>query len=162
MATNIVVPELGESVVEARVAKWLKNEGDPVAVGDPLVELETEKIDLEVSADREGVLAAIKHREGDDVKVGEVLAVLEPGASGSQGASGAQGAVRFSGASGAQGAAPAGPETDANGVRATPTARNVAKQEGVKLESVPASGPSGRVMKQDVLRAGGPGRLWCG
>ena len=107
MATNIVVPELGESVVEARVAKWLKNEGDPVAVGDPLVELETEKIDLEVSADREGVLAAIKHREGDDVKVGEVLAVLEAapaGASGSQGASGAQGAMRFSGASGAQGA----------------------------------------------------------
>ena len=55
--TNIVVPELGESVVEARVAKWLKKEGDSVVAGDPLVELETEKIDLEVSADRAGVLA---------------------------------------------------------------------------------------------------------
>src|ERR671923_786960 len=75
--TNIVVPELGESVVEARVAKWLKNEGDQVATGEPLVELETEKIDLEVSADRAGVLKAIKHKEGDDVKVGEVLAVLD-------------------------------------------------------------------------------------
>jgi 2-oxoglutarate dehydrogenase E2 component (dihydrolipoamide succinyltransferase) len=177
MATNIVVPELGESVVEARVAKWLKNEGDPVAVGDPLVELETEKIDLEVSADREGVLAAIKHREGDDVKVGEVLAVLETGAAGSQGASGAQGAVRFPGASGAQGASassaqsavPSGspaeqsastrakPETDPSAVRATPTARNVARQEGVGLGSVPASGPAGRIMKDDVLRAA-PGR----
>ena len=52
--TNIVVPELGESVVEARVAKWLKKEGDAVNIGDPLVELETEKIDLEVSADRAG------------------------------------------------------------------------------------------------------------
>ncbi len=79
MSTNIVVPELGESVVEARVAKWLKKPGDSVNAGDPLVELETEKIDLEVSADRPGVLAAIKHQEGADVKVGEVLAVLEEG-----------------------------------------------------------------------------------
>jgi 2-oxoglutarate dehydrogenase E2 component (dihydrolipoamide succinyltransferase) len=59
MSTNIVVPELGESVVEARVAKWLKKQGDRVNAGDPLVELETEKIDLEVSADRAGVLSAI-------------------------------------------------------------------------------------------------------
>ena len=77
MSTNIVVPELGESVVEARVAKWLKKEGDAVSAGDALVELETEKIDLEVSADRAGVLTDIKHQEGADVKVGEVLAVLE-------------------------------------------------------------------------------------
>ncbi len=77
MSTNIVVPELGESVVEARVAKWLKKPGDAVAAGDALVELETEKIDLEVSADRAGVLRDIKHQEGADVKVGEVLAVLE-------------------------------------------------------------------------------------
>src|SRR5689334_3614535 len=80
MSTNIVVPELGESVVEARVAKWLKKQGDQVSAGDALVELETEKIDLEVSADRAGVLAAIKHQEGADVKVGEVLAVLEESA----------------------------------------------------------------------------------
>ena len=56
MAINIVVPELGESVVEARVAQWLKKQGDAVAAGEPLVELETEKIDLEVSAERAGVL----------------------------------------------------------------------------------------------------------
>src|SRR3954470_6143519 len=82
MSTNIVVPELGESVVEARVAKWLKKQGDQVVAGDPLVELETEKIDLEVSADRAGVIASIKHQEGADVKVGEILAVLEESANG--------------------------------------------------------------------------------
>src|SRR5687767_1107178 len=82
MSTNIVVPELGESVVEARVAKWLKKQGDTVNAGEPLVELETEKIDLEVSADRAGVLANIKHQEGADVKVGEVLAVLEESTNG--------------------------------------------------------------------------------
>ena len=99
MATNIVVPELGESVVEARVAKWLKKQGDQVAAGDPLVELETEKIDLEVSADRAGVIAEIKHPEGADVKVGEVLAVLEEGPNGSQ-ANGTVPAVSASAAAG--------------------------------------------------------------
>ena len=78
--TNIVVPELGESVVEARVARWLKKEGDRVEVGEPVVELETEKIDLEVNAERGGVLASIKHKEGEDVKIGELLAVLDESA----------------------------------------------------------------------------------
>src|SRR3954471_15772400 len=75
--SNIVVPELGESVVEARVARWLKKEGDHVELGEPVVELETEKIDLEVNADRSGVIASIKRQEGEDVKIGELLAILE-------------------------------------------------------------------------------------
>src|ERR1700750_2160423 len=75
--SNIVVPELGESVVEARVARWLKKEGDRVELGEPVVELETEKIDLEVNADRSGVIASIKRQEGEDVKIGELLAVLD-------------------------------------------------------------------------------------
>src|SRR6185503_13420307 len=78
--TNIVVPQLGESVVEARVARWLKKEGDRVEVGEPVVELETEKIDLEVNAERGGVIASIKHKEGDDVKIGELLAVVDESA----------------------------------------------------------------------------------
>ena len=73
--SNIVVPQLGESVVEARVARWLKKEGDRVEVGEPVVELETEKIDLEVSAEHGGVIASIKRQEGEDVKIGELLAV---------------------------------------------------------------------------------------
>ncbi len=80
MAINIVVPQLGESVVEARVARWLKREGEAVAAGEPVVELETEKIDLEVGAEHAGVLASIKHPEGADVKVGDVLAVVDAGA----------------------------------------------------------------------------------
>ena len=80
--SNIVVPELGESVVEARVARWLKKEGDRVEVGEPLVELETEKIDLEVSADKRGVLASIKRKEGEDVKIGELLAVVDENGAG--------------------------------------------------------------------------------
>ena len=152
MSTNIVVPELGESVVEARVAKWLKKEGDAVSAGDALVELETEKIDLEVSADRAGVLSTIKHGEGADVKVGEVLAVLEA-------SDGKPTAAKPAGAAKAEADAPRVVNAAANAVpdvKATPTARNVAREAGVKLESVPASGPGGRVMKDDVLRAKAP------
>ena len=80
MPANIVVPEVGESIVDARVAKWLRREGDVVAVGDPLVELETDKIDVEVSAPQGGVLKRIDRKDGDDVKVGEVLGVIEDAA----------------------------------------------------------------------------------
>ena len=70
---NIVVPEMGESIVDARVTRWLKNEGDAVAAGEALVELETDKVDVEVSAPQAGVLETIAHAAGADVKIGEVL-----------------------------------------------------------------------------------------
>ena len=89
MSVNIVVPEVGESIVDARVAKWLRKEGETVAAGDALVELETDKIDLEVSAPQGGVLKRIDRKDGEDVKVGEVLGVIEESA---QGAGSAQGA----------------------------------------------------------------------
>jgi 2-oxoglutarate dehydrogenase E2 component (dihydrolipoamide succinyltransferase) len=150
--TNIVVPELGESVVEARVARWLKREGDRVEVGEPLVELETEKIDLEVNADRGGVLTSIKHHEGDDVKIGEVLAVMDESASAPATQPSGNGSER-----GPQGSAPhASPAPPAPDTRATPTARNVAKNHDVNLASIQGSGAAGRVMKQDVQKAIAP------
>src|SRR4051794_13234812 len=84
MPANVVVPEVGESIVDARVARWLKHEGDTVTAGEPLVELETDKIDLEVAAPKAGVLSRIAHGDGADVKVGEVLGVIEEGAGGGQ------------------------------------------------------------------------------
>jgi 2-oxoglutarate dehydrogenase E2 component (dihydrolipoamide succinyltransferase) len=146
MPTNIVVPELGESVVEARVARWLKKPGDSVNAGDPLVELETEKIDLEVSADRAGVLGNIKHQEGEDVKVGEVLAVLEETSSNGKSTSAPVPEVP-------KGSVPKAVPSSTE-KKATPTAKNVAKAHDVKLESVEPSGA--RVTKQDVLKAAAP------
>jgi len=150
--TNIVVPELGESVVEARVARWLKKEGERVEVGDPVVELETEKIDLEVNADRGGVITRIKHKEGDDVKIGEVLAVMDETASAPQEKSSGNGSQR-----GSQGPAPQVTKS-VEDTRATPTARNVAKDHDVNLASIQGSGAAGRVMKQDVQKAITPTR----
>jgi 2-oxoglutarate dehydrogenase E2 component (dihydrolipoamide succinyltransferase) len=131
--SNIVVPQLGESVVEARVAKWLKKEGDRVETGEPVVELETDKIDLEVGADRSGVISSIKRHEGDDVKVGEVLAVVKEG----------------------DAAKPATPPA-AEPPRATPAARRIAQEHDVNLEALQGSGPGGRVTKQDVQGALAP------
>ena len=106
---NIVVPEVGESIVDARVAKWLRKEGESVAAGDALVELETDKIDLEVPAPQGGVLKRIDRKDGEDVKVGEVLGVIEErGAQegASRGAEGAEGAKSAKGAKGARGRRP--------------------------------------------------------
>ena len=82
--SNIVVPELGESVVEARIARWLKKAGDQVEVGEPLVELETEKTNLELSAEKRGVITSIARKEGEDVKIGELLAVVDENGAGAQ------------------------------------------------------------------------------
>src|SRR5215218_2814464 len=79
--TAIKVPPLGESIVEATVSRWLKNEGDAVAAGDTLVELETDRITVEVPALSAGVLAKRARNEGDVVKVDELLGELTEGAS---------------------------------------------------------------------------------
>ncbi len=149
--SNIVVPELGESVVEARVARWLKKEGDRVELGEPVVELETEKIDLEVNADRSGVIASIKRQEGEDVKIGELLAVLDESGAAAAAPAGGNGA----GAQSAPAAAPAQPAAapSADEPRSTPTARSMARAHDVNLGSVQGSGAGGRVMKQDVQAA---------
>jgi 2-oxoglutarate dehydrogenase E2 component (dihydrolipoamide succinyltransferase) len=165
MPSNIVVPEVGESIVDARVAKWLRQEGDSVAAGDPLVELETDKIDLEVAAPTAGVLKRIDHRDGADVKVGDVLGVIEEGAAQagaevpSAGAEvpGAKGAgVPSPGAEvpGAKGAEVPSPGAEAK-TRATPSARKVAEQSAVDLKNVKGSGDAGRVMRRDVEKAAG-------
>jgi 2-oxoglutarate dehydrogenase E2 component (dihydrolipoamide succinyltransferase) len=154
MPANIVVPEVGESIVDARVAKWLRREGEVVAVGDPLVELETDKIDLEVSAPQGGVLKRIDRKDGEDVKVGEVLGVIEetPGA-------GAQAsAPPVAAAAPAKSADESRPTADKT--RSTPTARKAAEERDVDLSRVRGSGDAGRVMRRDVEQAasGGNGR----
>ena len=82
MATEIKVPTLGESVTSATIARWMKHEGDTVAADEPLVELETDKVTVEVNAPAAGVLTSIAVPEGSEVEVGAVLATLEAGAKG--------------------------------------------------------------------------------
>jgi 2-oxoglutarate dehydrogenase E2 component (dihydrolipoamide succinyltransferase) len=143
MSSNILVPEVGESIVDARVAKWLRKEGDAVAAGEPLVELETDKIDVEVSAPHAGVLSRIDRKDGEDVKVGEVLGILDESARGAATPS-------------AVPAAPDAPKDDAARTpRATPAARKAAQANDVDLSRVRGSGDAGRVMRRDVEKAAG-------
>jgi 2-oxoglutarate dehydrogenase E2 component (dihydrolipoamide succinyltransferase) len=168
VSSNIVVPQLGESVVEARVARWLKKEGDAVAAGEPVVELETEKIDLEVGAEHTGVLAKIERQEGEDVKVGEVLGTIAEGAADGAGASApaapaaAAAPAAPAAAAAASSAGPAVTAAPAAGAgagagaasdgkeRATPTARRMAETHEIALAGVAGSGEAGRITKRDV------------
>ncbi len=80
MSAEIRVPTLGESIVDATIASWLKKEGDAVQRGDILVELETDKVNVEVSAEQDGVLQKVVKQVGDTVAVGEVLGMIGEGA----------------------------------------------------------------------------------
>ena len=154
MPSNIVVPEVGESIVDARVAKWLRKEGDVVAAGDPLVELETDKIDLEVGAPQAGVLSRIDRKDGDDVKVGEVLGIIDEAKAG---------AAAAPAASATPAEAPVTERADKGAAaadktpRATPTAKKAAEQHDVDLARVKGSGDAGRVMRRDVEQAAAAG-----
>jgi len=141
VTTTIVVPQLGESVVEARVARWLKKAGDAVAVGEPIVELETEKIDLEVGAEHAGVLIEITRQEGEDVQVGERLGVIDSSA--------AAVATATSATAAPPAASPAAAVTEAR-ERATPTAKKMAVEHSVDLSRVPGTGDGGRIIKRDI------------
>jgi len=163
------VPELGESVLEATVGRWLKNEGEPVSVGEPLVELETEKVDLEVGAEKSGVLARIEKPQGADVRIGDVLGVIEESASagvgsGSAGVSPAlkpglkqgepQAARRERRVEKALEPRDPRPETRAPGPEsrapATPSARRLARERGVDLDEVASHDRGERVTAEDV------------
>ena len=162
--TAIKVPPLGESIVEATVSRWLKQEGDAVAAGDTLVELETDKITVEVPALAAGVLAKRARNEGDVVKVDELLGELTEGAG--SGASAPASAASASAPAApapaapnatASNASPPAPAASASEVRASPAAQRVAAEAGVNLAGVPGTGRGGVVSKPDVIEhlAGG-------
>ena len=168
---SIKVPPLGESIVEATVSRWLKNEGDAVAAGETLVELETDKITVEVPALKAGVLAKRARGEGDVVKVDEILGELDetktgsasssPAASVAGGASaaGPRGAGAVGGAPAAREAASAPPASSSSTQKSSPAARNIAAEKGVDISSVAGTGRGGVVSKPDVIGAitGGAG-----
>jgi 2-oxoglutarate dehydrogenase E2 component (dihydrolipoamide succinyltransferase) len=142
MVIKIVVPELGESVLEATVGEWLKKEGDSVQAGEPVVSLETDKVNLEVSAERAGVLARIERPAGVDVHIGDVLGTMEESAE-------SAGHVAETTTQSAAETAAASAEAESE-EKVTPVARRLAEERGVDLSQVHGSGPQGRVTKQDV------------
>jgi len=149
MAVEVVVPPLGESLVEATVGTWLKKVGDPVAMGEPLLELETDKVNLEVAATASGILADIQAKPGATVTPGDILGHVEE--------SGAAPPPEPPAAPQAPAPTPAAPEAKAaldGTVRATPAVMRLAEERGVNLETLAATGAHGRIRREDVERAG--------
>jgi 2-oxoglutarate dehydrogenase E2 component (dihydrolipoamide succinyltransferase) len=151
MTIKIVVPEMGESVIEATVHQWLKKEGDIVEAGEALVELETDKVNLEVGAKVSGMLAQIAVPEGQDVKVGDVLGMIDENAK--QPASAPSQDIKPT----------AEPEPDGQSENkeshetqpektplVTPVASRLAHEENIDLAQIRGTGPAGRVTKSDV------------
>ncbi len=158
MATEIKVPALGESVTEATVAKWLKKLGEPVAVDDPVVELETDKVTLEVNATAAGVLSEIRVSVGANVNVGGVLGTID--GAGKVDAAPAAAPKPAPAAPPKPAAAPtpvAAPKAEpaAGGAldRSGPAARKLAAESGLAPEQIAATGKDGRVTKADVMTA---------
>ncbi len=149
MAIEIKVPTLGESVTEATVARWLKAAGEAVAADEPLVELETDKVSLEVPAPAAGVLAEVLVAEGSDVAVGTLLGRIEEGTGA---APKAKPAERKAEPAATKAVAPA-PAAGDGAAKAGPAARKIAAEKGLDLAAVPPTGPKGNVTKGDVLAA---------
>src|SRR5205814_6050983 len=154
--TTVVMPQLGESVMEGTVVRWIARPGQKVERNDPLVEIATDKENTAIPTPSAGVLVEQLAKEGAVVTVGGPLARLDEAATASAaGAATASTAERPPSPAKptptlGYGSAPAGSESDANGVRATPVGRNVAQEHGLDLSKVPGSGAGGRVMKSDV------------
>ena len=148
MAGEIVVPNLGESVSEATVSKWFKKVGDAVAADEPVCELETDKVTLEVNAPAAGMLKDIKVVEGKSVEVGALLGLIEVGAAGAK-------SVEAKGTSDEKkNAAPAPLATQASSLatpQSGPAARKMMDETGIRPDS--GSGKDGRVTKGDIQSA---------
>jgi 2-oxoglutarate dehydrogenase E2 component (dihydrolipoamide succinyltransferase) len=148
MATEIIVPALGESVKEATVAKWLKNVGDSVSVDEPLVELETDKVTLEVNAKSAGVLKEIKVQTGGNVEVGAVLGSITEGAAGAK-AEKSKPAAKAEAPKAQQAAA----KPASNDTFLSPAVRKIADDNNLDASGIEGTGKDGRITKGDVLEA---------
>ncbi len=142
-AVEVTVPALGESVSEGTITKWLKAVGDPVAVDDPLVELETDKASVEIPAPVAGRLAEIRVAEGSDVAVGTVIAVIAPG-----GAAPATAPASATAPAAEKGAAS---PSSGSGAPLSPAVRRLVEEHGLDPAAIPATGKGGRLTKGDVL-----------
>jgi len=143
MPVDVNVPSVGESITEVFVASWLKQPGDAVGLDEPIVEIETDKATVEIGAPTAGVLIEQLVAVGASAQVGDVIARIESGASAAATSAPAKPATKAA----AEGGATAG------GAKVMPAAQRVMDEKGLSAADVQATGPGGRVLKADALRA---------
>jgi 2-oxoglutarate dehydrogenase E2 component (dihydrolipoamide succinyltransferase) len=153
--TEIRVPTLGESVTEATIGRWFKKAGDEVKVDEPLVELETDKVTIEVPAPTAGVLSDIAVKDGETVAVGALLGEIKPGAGAAASAAPPKAAPQAAAAPAAtpapQPPRPTAVKAPAPDIPLAPSARKLATETGIDPAAVAGTGKDGRVTKGDML-----------
>jgi len=154
VATEVKLPRLGQGMESGTIVKWLKAEGEPVEKGEPLYELDTDKVTQEVEAEADGVLLAITVREGE-VPVGRTIAVIgTPGETFEVTAPAAPAPAAAPAAPAPlEAAAPAAPTANGDRIKASPLARRIARERGIELRGLAGTGPDGRIVAEDVERA---------
>ena len=158
MASEVKLPRLGQGMEAGTITKWLKSEGDTVSKGDPLFEIDTDKVTQEVESDFDGVLLKIALPEGE-APVGQTIAwigtpgetVAEPAAGASAPAASASVPMEVQ-APPASASAPAEAQSNGGRIKASPLARRIARERGIALESLTGTGPDGRIVAEDVER----------
>jgi pyruvate dehydrogenase E2 component (dihydrolipoamide acetyltransferase) len=152
MATEITMPQLGLTMEEGTIGKWIKQVGDKVAVGDVIVEITTDKLSTEIESEVEGTMLKIVAEEGEDIPVKGVIAII-----GEEGESvdSAPAAAPAEAAPAAEAAAPAAAPVRAEGerIKASPLAKKIAADLGVDLSGIIGTGPGGRIVQKDVMDA---------
>jgi len=153
MPTDVVMPQMGESIFEGTITKWLKKVGDKVAKDEPLFEISTDKVDAEIPAPVAGVLAEIKVEEGATVTINTVVATISGADAGSSNAPVAATAPQVQAATAASVPVLHSPVHSKAGlpVRSSPLVRRIAKENNLEIGQIAGSGSAGRVTKQDVL-----------
>jgi pyruvate dehydrogenase E2 component (dihydrolipoamide acetyltransferase) len=167
MAVDVIMPQMGESIFEGTITKWLKKAGDKIERDEPLFEISTDKVDAEIPSPSAGVLKEIKVPEGQTVPIQTVVAVIEAGADGvaTAAAPAKAEAAKPTPPPAAKSAAPAPvapapaapqpPTAAASGekVRSSPLVRKIAREHNIDVSQVPGTGAGGRVSKSDILSA---------
>jgi pyruvate dehydrogenase E2 component (dihydrolipoamide acetyltransferase) len=151
--TNVVMPQMGESIFEGTITKWLKKVGDTVQRDEPLFEISTDKVDAEIPSPASGTLSEIKVEAGNTVQINTVVAVIGGGVA--MAAAPVQSTpAPAATAAPAPALQPAQPEAPAQGerLRSSPLVRKIAKEHQVDLRQVPGTGSSGRITKDDILQ----------
>jgi len=162
MAISVVMPALEMAQETGKLVAWLKQEGEPVSKGEPLLEIETDKAVMEIEAQGDGILAGISAQEGDVIPVGQTIAwlVAEGETPPEVASTPTQTGRRMEAAAVAPTAVAAPPSVSAGrGAPISPKARRIAEERGVDLVTVVGTGPGGRIQAEDVLKAaegGGP------
>ena len=148
MLHEIIVPELAESTVEATVASWLKKDGEAVSKGDVIIELDTDKVSLEIVSPSNGTIKEVKKSVGDVVKVGEILGTIDDSESGS--APNKESEIKDVEVKNEDESSGQIKEKEKS-VNITPVAKKIAEKENINLENIIGTGPNGKITKEDLL-----------